>query len=150
MPIVIVAGLLGVFQLYQLSVLELSTATHRQGTISLFEKDTLGYRERLRYKIRLQEYNDDFYIINVMVDKTQNLNLLANGMRADLYYIDDRSENNIVSLRVNSLEILDFHLFKKHYTHMLIINLIGVSLFSIVFGVSVYKSRKRVKTRNKP
>jgi hypothetical protein len=149
MPIVIIAGLWGVFQLYHLSNLELSSTIHRQGTLSLIERDTIGYRERLRYKIRLQEYNDDFYINNVMVDKTQDLNLIANGMKANLCYIDDSGENNIVSLKVNSLEVLDFGLFKQHYKNMLMINLIGVSLFSVVFGVRVYKYRKQVNKSDK-
>ncbi|MBI3221384.1 MAG: hypothetical protein HYZ44_17870 [Bacteroidetes bacterium] len=142
MPLVIITGLFGAIQEYKLSVLDVSDVDYRHGTIESIEKDFSGYRERPRYKIKLKDFNQVFYIKNVMIERVENLQLVSKNKVSDIYFIPDEDENDIVSMKVDSIDILTISKFNDHYKNTLLITVIGTGTFLIWFGFRVLKGRR--------
>jgi hypothetical protein len=142
MPLVIISGLYVTVQEYKLSVLDVSKLDFRHGTIESIESDFNGYRGRLRYKIKLKDFNQAFYIRNVLIEKVENLQLVSKDKVSDIYFIPDKDENDIVSMKVDAFDILTISNFNDHYKNTLLITVIGTGTFLIWFGFRVLKGRR--------
>lgn len=144
MPLAIATGLFVGFKLYKFSNLQISDTVHRHGTIESIEKDFTGYEKRVRYRIKLKEFRDVFYIVNVLTNKVDNLELISADKVSDIYFIRNQNENDIVSMQLGSYKILSIKRFNEHYKSMMTINLIGTSIFFMWFGFRVC-SKERIR-----
>jgi len=143
MPVSIVAGLYWGIQFQRTANLTLDKVDHRQGTLEYAEKELFGDKGEYNYRLRLQEFNENFYIISVMTDKSENLELFSKEMTVDLYFIETRGKNEIVSLTVDSMKVLDLENVKRHYGGLRTITFVFVTLFSIWFGSRIYRYIKK-------
>lgn len=143
MPVFIVGGLYWGIQFQRTANLALDKVDHRNGTLEYAEKELLGDKEKYNYRLRLQEFNEDYYIISAMTAKSENLEFLLKGMTADLYFIEARGKNEIVLLTVDSKKILDLESVKRHYGGLRTITFVFVTLFSIWFCSRIYRYIKK-------
>jgi len=139
MPVAIVAGLYWGIKFHRTANLTLDKADVRHGSLEYAEKEVFGDKGKYNYRLRLQEFNEDYYIISVMTDKSENLELLTKGMTTDLYFVEARGKKEIVSLTVDNKKILDLESVKKHYGGLRTITFVFVTLFSIWFGSRIYR-----------
>ena len=143
MPVLIIGGLYWGIQFNRTANLTLDKANFRQGTLSQVQKQEFGDKEKYNYRLRLEDSNEDYYLISVMIDKSENLDKLLHGATADLYFIEARGKNEIVSLTVDSIRILDLDSVKRHYGGLRTITFVFVTLFSIWFGSRIYRYIKK-------
>ncbi|MBS1577926.1 MAG: hypothetical protein JST09_21750 [Bacteroidetes bacterium] len=143
MPVSIIGGLYWGIQFNQTANLTFDKANFRQGTLNQVQKQEFGDKGKYNYRLRLENSNEDYYLISVMVDKSENLDKLFNGATVDLYFIEARGKNEIVSLTVDSIKVLDIDSVKRHYGGLRTITFVFVTLFSIWFGSRVYRYTKK-------
>lgn len=148
LPLGVLAGLIIGIQLFQLSFIKFSGTSFIQSSIYQVEEDFTGYRNRLRYKVVLEESDDPFFIQNIFIEKLNNLQLLDVGGTANIYYKKDGGEFFIVALSIDSHSILDIKDFRGHYRQALIINTIGTVVFIIWFVSIVIKRKRKVQRKS--
>jgi hypothetical protein len=143
MPMSIIGGLYWGIQFNRTANLTLDKANFRQGILNQVQKQEFGDKAKYNYRLRLEYSNEDYYLISVMIDKSESLDKLSNGATADLYFIEARGKNEIVSLTVDSVRVLDLASVNRHYGGLRTITFVLVTLFSIWFGSRTYRYIKK-------